>query len=150
MQRLVRTYLSVCFHLPSMCLCVLPLFVRARLYMQLTTCDCLLDIGFAVVLISTSVSHYLDIGCAHSWHRLRIDSNNPWHPTYLNSAELPNSLWHRLRIILTSALHSAWHRLRIVLDRLYKFKTGYLDIGFAFVLTSASHYLKPCVKWYWD
>ena len=30
--------------------------VRARMYMQLTACDCLFDIGFAIVLISTSHS----------------------------------------------------------------------------------------------
>ena len=73
-----------------------------------------IDIDFAFV--STSASHYIDIGCAYSWYRLRINSNNPWNPTYLNSAELPNSLWHRLRIILTSVAH-------------------FIDIGFALTLT---------------
>ena len=237
MQRLARTYLSVCPSGVNVFVCTS--IIHARLHMQLTACVCLLDIGFAFVLISashasrhrlriilTSAAHildigfaltptivgtqptltlensqirvdigfaltwhmlrirldfgfalswtdctnlrleilpsashsswhrlriiwtYLDIGCAYSWHRLRITSNNPWNPTYLNSAELPNSCWHWLRIILTYASHSAWLRLRIVLDWLYKIKLGDHGIGFAFVLTSASHYLEPVPIWY--
>ena len=70
--------------------------LRVRLHMQLTACDCLFDIGFALFAL-TSASHYLDIGLAF----------------ILTSAS--HSLWHRLRrIVLTSASRSSWHRLRII------------------------------------
>ena len=107
--------------------------LRARLYMQLTACDCLFDIGFALFAL-TSASHYLDIGFAfiltsasHSlWHRLRrivltSASRSSWHrlriiqKTWHRLRIIWNSLWHRLcRGILTSASHSSWHRLRII------------------------------------
>ena len=70
--------------------------LRARLRMQMTACDFLLDIGFASVFTSASHSsrHWLRIiltsASCHSSHRLRISSNNPLNPNYLNSAELPN------------------------------------------------------------
>ena len=77
MQRWLRTYLSVCFHLASMRLCMCTSIIHARLYMQLTACDCLLDVGFPIALISvshssryrlriilTSAAHILDIGFA--------------------------------------------------------------------------------------
>ena len=153
MQRLARTYICLCVSIWHQCVCMYFHYLcspaHATDYLCLPSWHRLricIDIGFACV--STSASHYLDIGCAYSRHRLRINSNNLWNPTYLNSRELPNSRWHRLRINLTHASHSAWLRLRIVLDRLYKFKIGYLDIGFAFVLTSASHYLEPDPIWY--
>ena len=103
-----------------------------------------IDIDFAFV--STSASHYLDIGCAFYWHRLRINSNNPWNPTYLNSAELSNSVWHRLRFILTSASHLVWRRLRINSNN--PRNPTYLNSAelpnsvwhrLRFILTSASH-----------
>ena len=122
MQRLVRTYLSCCFHLPSMCLCVLPLFVRARLYMQLTAYDCLLDIGFAVVLISTSDS---------SRHRLRIILTSAAHILDIGFALTPTTLDTQPTLTLQNSqirfdigFALSWHRLRTR-----------LDIGFAFGLT---------------
>ena len=55
--------ISVCLFPSAVNAFVCTSIIRARLYIQPTACDCLLDIGFAVVLISTSHS---------SQHRLPI------------------------------------------------------------------------------
>ena len=143
MQRLVRTYLSVCFHLPSMCLRVLPFSVLA------CTCNWL-----PVIAILTSASHY------SPWHRLRIistsASNLSWHRLRIHCdigfalfkklnigfalsgtrfdigfaeefflASASRLFSHRVRIRLDIGFALSWHRLRVI-----------FDIGFAWTLTT--------------
>ena len=159
MQRLARTYICLCVSIWHQCVYVY--FHYPCSSAHATDCQCLpsrhrlricIDIGFACV--SASASHHLDLGCAYPWLRLHINSNKPWNPTYLNSAnsqirfDIGFALsWHRLRVrlgfgfalswpactnlrlvISTSASHSSWHRLRIIFWN-----------GIALVLTWTSH-----------
>ena len=116
---------SVCLFPSAVNVIVCTSIIRVRLYMELTAYDCLLDIGFAVLLMSishsfrhwlriilTSAAHILDIGFALT-ARVR---------------ETQTTLTlHNSQCALTSASH-------------------YLDIGFAFGLTSASPFLGPIVQ----
>ena len=72
-----RKNVSVCLFPSAVNVIVCTSIIRVRLYMELTAYDCLLDIGFAVLLMSishsfrhwlriilTSAAHILDIGFA--------------------------------------------------------------------------------------
>ena len=138
MQRLARTYLSVCPSGVNVFVCTS--IIHARLHMQLTACVCLLDIGFAFVLISashasrhrlriilTSAAHILDIGFALT-------------PTIFGTQPTLTLENSQIRVDIGFAL--TWHMLRIRLDFGFALSwIGDFAIGFAFVLTSASHYL---------
>ena len=166
MQNLVRTYLSVCFHLPLMCLYVRPLSLLVF------TCNWLPMISF--VTSASQLYWYrlricLDIGFALSWHRLRIRldigfalpealckmilrlvrkssqrvyelGGDQFHE--LASSEARGTDPHPTRrsdclldigfaVVLISTSHSSRHRLRIILTSAAHF----IDIGFALTLT---------------